>query len=142
MSKKQNRPAGDLHFRTHPDVIFAPGQPAPDEQQTIVPTEPDEPTEICVVAEGHSVHQNTGEKIMHSWDATTGKYVYRPIFKIFKPGDEITLPVSEAKRLRQTGHIVDPSKITDATHFDAKAVAAFDEIVKPGLVNTNANAGH
>lgn len=65
-----------------------------------------------VVARGHTVRvPHPTETTIVGINQETGKPIRAPKVTDYGPGQEVTLPRSELKRLRELGHIVDPEKI-------------------------------
>lgn len=64
---------------------------------------------LCTVEKGHTVEVPTGEKIVrgHSDD---GKEQFRPAIKRYGPGEQVQLPASEARWLKDLGYLVDPNR--------------------------------
>jgi hypothetical protein len=72
----------------------------------------DEPLERGVVERGHTIHAPlANQRRVVGW--MDGKRVFGPVNKSFGPGQEVLLPRSEVKRLRETGHLIDPNKKVD-----------------------------
>jgi hypothetical protein len=137
MDKKTKQPAGDMArgLRQYPDLMLRPGQqPQPDIEQAEASTPVEEETETGIVADGHTVDVPTGEKVVCGFDAVFARSVFRSVCKSFRPGETVTLPRSEIRRLQQLGFIVDPDKIApvDGTVLNAQA---FKDTVAPGRVN-------
>jgi hypothetical protein len=101
--------------RVHPDTIFG-GTPQP--TQLVLEAdlaEPQEKMATGIVAAGHSVHQNIGERIQCGYDAVLARPVFRQAFVVVGPGEEVTLPVSEIRRLMEVGILLNPERIVDLT---------------------------
>jgi hypothetical protein len=67
-----------------------------------------EPTEVAIVRAGRTVDVPIGRRV-HGYDSTKGVEVYGPVYRTFKPGEEVTLAISEIARLRALGFLVDPN---------------------------------
>jgi hypothetical protein len=81
-----------------------------------------EPTEIAIVARGHTVHAPiAGEFIRAGFDKDTGRPVQAAAQKTYRPGDQIELPVSEIARFKKLGFLVDDSKATPPRHGNGAA---------------------
>lgn len=69
----------------------------------------DEPLERAVVERGHTLHAPVAnQKRVVGW--IDGKRVFGPVSQAYGPGQEVLLPRSEVKRLREVGHLIDPNK--------------------------------
>jgi hypothetical protein len=135
----KKKPPTAQAFRVHPDQVFS--TQSRDEQEQVVPVEDTGPKEVVTVAQGRNIHAPIpGQRVACGYDTTSGRAVYRVQCRIYEPGQTLELPTSEAKRLRETGHVFDPSKIVppDATVVSAQA---FSDSNKPGPVGGN-GAGH
>jgi hypothetical protein len=102
-------------IKVHPDLMMgSPPQPsaAMPEPEAAAPEE----TSVGVVASGHSVHVNTGEKIACGYDAVLSRTVFRSAFVVVGPGEQVTLPKSEIQKLMTAGFLVDPDRIDTTTH--------------------------
>jgi hypothetical protein len=139
MDKTKKHKPGDVRagLRVHPDAIAPPAQAS----EQAAPTEPDEPLERAVVATGHVVHINSGRRVQRGSDPNDfSKPIFRTPFVEATPGTEVELPRSEVKRLRETGHLVDPNKV--ATDEEARTISALPrDAVPPGPVKGN-GGGH
>jgi hypothetical protein len=85
--------------------LAAPARPPPPAASA-----PPEPTAQAIVANGKTVHVPTGELEFAGY-GRDGKEVTRSKFKVFRPGQEVTLSASEVKRLRRDGFLVDPDRV-------------------------------
>lgn len=104
MTARAQTPAG---FNTHPDYIDEPRGSGV--RNLWAPPDPDEPRETCVVACGRTIDQpdEDAEKVVAGYDNAKGKYTYRHPCRRFYPGEQISLPISEARRLREL--LTDPN---------------------------------
>ena len=96
-------------FKVHPDHLDAkPG----DGVRALRPAEPDpdEPRELATVRPGRSVDvPDSIEKRAVGYDRDTGKSIYAAVQHRYGPGQQVELPVSEIRRLRGLGFLVDPN---------------------------------
>ena len=72
------------------------------------PVDPNEPKETGIVRSGRSVHCGSEEKHMVGTDPIKGEPVYACVQEIFGPGQTVTLPRSEIRRLIGLGFLEDP----------------------------------
>lgn len=99
---------GSTMARIHPDAMTEPHiarrLPRPE-------IDPNEPHETCTVANGRCIDQPVegAAKEISGYDITKAEYCYRLPTRRFKPGEQIELPVSEARRLRGLGFVLDES---------------------------------
>ena len=78
--------------------------------------DPNEPRETAVVAKGRTIDAPVegAEKEIAGFDTVKQEYTFRLPQKRFYPGQEISLPVSEAARLRRLGFLFDPDGVGPA----------------------------
>jgi hypothetical protein len=75
------------------------------------PFEESGPATEMAVANGRCVDQPVpGERRIAGFDSSRNEYVYAATQKRFYPGEVVTLPASEALRLKQLGFLVEVSE--------------------------------
>jgi hypothetical protein len=75
-----------------------------------VEPDPDEPRDLATVRTGRSVDvPDPIEKRAVGYDRDTGKPIYAAVQHRYGPGQQVELPVSEIRRLRGLGFLVDPN---------------------------------
>ena len=100
---RSTAPAG---FRVSPDHIDNTG----DGIRNLRPAEPDpdEPREFAIVARGRSIDAPTEQRRAVGYDPVKGEQLYAAVQRRYGPGERIELPISEIRRLRELGFLVDP----------------------------------
>jgi hypothetical protein len=63
----------------------------------------------AIVARGRTVCVPTGNRVQVGL-TQDGQQVLSSETRDFGPGEEVTLPIDEIARLRETGHLVDPDR--------------------------------
>jgi hypothetical protein len=138
---EQKRKGGDRPaFRIHPDQLtdIGPRSGEPDDAPDFqIPEAPPEPTGVAVVARGHCVHVPDGTRHISGFDVDRRRNVYRQGFIERREGEQVTLYLSEIKRLREIGFLVDPNKQIAA---DEKTISALPrDATMPGPVGPTSN---
>ena len=78
--------------------------------------DPNEPREVAVVARGViDCPEEGAEKEIAGYDTQGRQYTYRLPVRRYYPGEQITLPVSEIRRLQKLGVLRDPDSIAEVT---------------------------
>jgi hypothetical protein len=126
-------------LRVHPDAVMRPTQLLSVEPQIEAEPEDSGPKETVKVAQGRNIHAPIVplQRVAVGFDTTTGQLIYRAQCRIYAAGETLELPASEARRLRETGHVFDPNKVLPAAEQHAQQFDRND--VTPGLVGTHSN---
>ena len=96
-------------FKVHPDHLDAKRGDGVRALRPVEP-DPDEPRELATVRMGRSVDvPDPVEKRAVGYDRDSGAMIFAAVQHRYGPGQQVELPVSEIRRLRGLGFLVDPS---------------------------------
>jgi hypothetical protein len=129
--RQHKRPAATdfaCHPRVNPDEIFGGGVPT----RRLVPTEP-EPEEELVEAEvavGRSVHiPNPAKRRIAGFNVEEKRNWEVIACDIYEARAKVRLPISEIKRLRASGHLIDPDRTLPASVWDPQMEQQWADVI-------------